>query len=106
MTKKNEFLQLKEQERDVRRNLIMDAAERVFASKTFDKVNMREIAKEAGISPGTIYTYFTDQETLFVEASMRGAEHLIEEVGRVAKQQNPSVEDAAKAYIDTTSTYE
>ncbi len=100
MKKKNEFLQLKEQERDVRRNLIMDAAERVFASKSFDKVNMREIAKEAGISPGTIYTYFPDQETLFVETSMRGAEELVQMMHKIADNTDRSVEEAANAYID------
>ena len=100
MKKTNEFLQLKEQERDVRRNLIMDAAERVFASKSFDKVNMREIAKEAGISPGTIYTYFPDQETLFIETSMCGAEELVQLMRVVADKTNRSVEEAAGAYID------
>ena len=98
--KTNEFTQLKEQERDVRRNLIMDAAERVFAAKSFDKVNMREIAKEAGISPGTIYTYFPDQETLFVEASARGAEELIRRISVIASQENRSLEEAAEIYID------
>jgi AcrR family transcriptional regulator len=84
----------------MRRNLIMDAAERVFAAKSFDKVNMREIAKEAGISPGTIYTYFPDQETLFVETSMRGAEELVEVLATVAGKGTHSVEEAAQLYID------
>ena len=100
MTKRNEFLHLKEQERDMRRHLIMDAAERVFAAKSFDKVNMREIAKEAGISPGTIYTYFPDQETLFIETSMRGAEELVGLMETVAHKGAHSVEEAAELYVD------
>ncbi len=54
MTKKIDFSELKKQEWNSRKNLIMDAAQRVFAVKTFDKVNMRDIAKEAGISAGSI----------------------------------------------------
>jgi AcrR family transcriptional regulator len=107
MRKKIDFSELKKQELTSRKNLIMDAAQRVFAGKTFDKVNMREIAKEAGISPGSIYTYFENQEELFIETSMRGAEHLINIFRDMAKKDDISIKDAAIAYIDfITGNYE
>lgn len=67
---------LKGDQREARKNAIIDAAEEVFASKPFSKVSMRDIAKQAGISPALIYRYFPDQQHLFVEAFFRGAEHL------------------------------
>ena len=49
-----------------RRNQILDAALKVFATKGFRETTNRDIAQEAGInSPGLIYHYFKDQEDLF-----------------------------------------
>ncbi|MGA9108973.1 MAG: TetR/AcrR family transcriptional regulator [Smithella sp.] len=107
MTKKIDFSELKKQEWNSRKNLIMDAAQRVFAVKTFDKVNMRDIAKEAGISAGSIYTYFENQEELFTQTSLRGADNLINMFRDMAKTDKISIKDAAIAYIDfITENYE
>ncbi len=84
------FQQLKESEKENRKKIIIDAAERVFASKPFNQVTMRDIAKEAGITPGAIYRYFPDQQALFVEAFLRGAEKIIQELEQVIfKSKNP-----------------
>lgn len=61
----------------MRRDIIISAAERVFADKSFDKVSIRDIAREAGISHALIYRYFPDQQALFVEAFLRGAEKIV-----------------------------
>lgn len=76
-TKDRSFKNLKEGEREVRRDIIIAAAERVFAGKPFDQVSIRDIAREAGISHALIYRYFPDQQALFVEAFLRGAEKII-----------------------------
>lgn len=103
MKEKKTFTTLKQQEWDSRRNLIMDAAQRVFASETFNKANMREIAKEAGISPGSIYNYFQNQEELFLAASLRGADRLIKVFTDLVAEDHPSIQTAAVAYIDFIS---
>jgi len=77
MPKIDTFKRLKEQEREKRRTIILDAAEYLFASKPFTEVSMRRIAKEAGISPASIYTYFPDQEALFLESFLRGCKGLV-----------------------------
>jgi AcrR family transcriptional regulator len=64
--------ELKEKEKGARRKIIIDAAEKEFATKPFNRVNMRDIAKRAGISPALIYRHFPDQQSLFVEAYLRG----------------------------------
>ncbi len=48
-----------------RREQIIDAALRVFAGKGFTKATNKDIAREAGITPGLIYYYFESKEALF-----------------------------------------
>lgn len=47
-----------------RREQIMEAALRVFAEKGFAGATNKDIAKEAGITPGLIYHYFESKEAL------------------------------------------
>jgi AcrR family transcriptional regulator len=44
---------------------ILDAALKVFAAKGYAAARMDDIAREAGVTKGTIYLYFADKETLF-----------------------------------------
>jgi len=47
-----------------RREQIIDAAMRVFAQKGFVRATNKDIAREAGITPGLIYHYFDSKEAL------------------------------------------
>lgn len=78
------FSRLKEQEKDLRKNIIIDAAEKEFAAKPFNRVNMRDIAKNAGISPASIYRYFPDQQSLFLEAFVRGTSDIFQKLADMA----------------------
>ena len=49
-----------------RREQILGAATRVFAEKGFRRASTREVAREAGISEGTIYNYFEDKDALLM----------------------------------------
>lgn len=48
-----------------RRQQIIDAALRVFARKGFIGATNKDIALEAGVTPGLIYHYFADKHALF-----------------------------------------
>ncbi|MBM3148694.1 MAG: TetR/AcrR family transcriptional regulator [Chloroflexi bacterium] len=102
MKTKNAFVKLKKEERERRRNIILDAAERVFASTPFTEVNMRRIAREAGISAASIYTYFPDQEALFVETYLRRVKdvHEMFESTIGAAMPDEVVEKLAMNYLD------
>jgi AcrR family transcriptional regulator len=50
---------------DHKRRQILDGARRVFLAAGFDGASMGEIAKAAGVSKGTLYSYFESKETLF-----------------------------------------
>ncbi len=47
-----------------RRDQIIEAAMRVFAQKGFTRATNKDIAREAGITPGLIYYYFESKEDL------------------------------------------
>jgi AcrR family transcriptional regulator len=53
-----------------KRRQIMDGARTVFLSAGFDGASMNDIAREAGVSKGTLYAYFTSKDELF-EAIIR-----------------------------------
>lgn len=63
--------QLREDEREARKNLILEAVLKLFSQKPFDEIGMRDIAAEAGVSPAAIYRYFPSQEELFMEAFIK-----------------------------------
>src|SRR5688572_27824374 len=51
-----------------RRLQILEAALQVFAQKGFVRATNKDIAKEAGITPGLIYHYFDSKEGLLKAA--------------------------------------
>ncbi|MGL5256397.1 MAG: TetR/AcrR family transcriptional regulator [Proteocatella sp.] len=59
-------------EKDMRRQEIIDAAEKVFFSKGFDTATMDDVAKEAEFSKRTVYVYFRSKDELYFEIMTRG----------------------------------
>ncbi|MFH1581615.1 MAG: TetR/AcrR family transcriptional regulator [Pseudomonadota bacterium] len=66
----------KERERGRRRQQILIAAKKVFYNKGFAKVTMEDIAKEAELSPGTLYLYFKSKDELCASLSLRILQYL------------------------------
>ncbi len=102
MPRNSTLRELKAREREVRRDLIIDAARKVFGAKTYDKVSMQEIANEAGIAKSSIYTYFQNQEDLFVEAAYRDTNRFINELEQRLAGQNgrAGIETLIDEFID------
>ncbi len=95
------LVKLKENEREARRNLIIDAAIRLFARKPCTQVGMRDIASEAGMSAASIYRYFSDRDDLFVEALFRESK-VIEQGVRciIGEKAGFSLEQVAIRFVD------
>lgn len=101
MTKRDTLNKLKAQERQIREDLIIDAARTVFGGKTYDQVSMNEIAKAAGIAKSSIYTYFPNQEALFVETAFRDTGKFIAALQqRVECQTTLSLKTFIDDYLD------
>jgi len=62
--------------KDKRKNMnkidIIDSAERLFFSKGYNNSTMDEIAKEAGFTKRTLYSYFTSKEEIYEKIKERG----------------------------------
>jgi len=67
----------KERERERRRQQIIVAAKRVFSEKGFNRTTMEDIAKEAELSPGTLYLYFKNKDDLYASLSLRILQFLL-----------------------------
>lgn len=93
--------QLREVEREARRNLIIDAAMTLFAQRPFSQVGMRDIAAEAGLSPASIYRYFADRDELFLEALFRESQSLEETLlALLEDEEELSLERIANTFLD------
>jgi AcrR family transcriptional regulator len=65
-----------------KRRQILDGARRVFFAEGFDAASMGEIARDAGVSKGTLYVYFDSKEALFAaliaDTKRAAAERMVE----------------------------
>jgi TetR/AcrR family transcriptional regulator, mexJK operon transcriptional repressor len=59
-----------------KRELILNAAEKVFFAQGFSASTIERIAADAGVSKVTIYGHFGDKETLFEAVVAREADHI------------------------------
>lgn len=67
----------KEKEKQIRRNDIIDAAEKVFFSKGYATATMDDVARAAEFSKRTVYVYFNSKEQIYFEIMVRGYKILI-----------------------------
>lgn len=99
MPDKSTFEQLREDEREVRKQLIIKAAMELFEEKSFHEIGMRDIALQAGVSAASIYRYFPSRDDLFVESLIQDI-NLIEKLLTRMVERDSSIEDLAIAVVD------
>jgi AcrR family transcriptional regulator len=68
----------KEREKQLRREQIMEAAKKVFSEKGLAGATMENIAKEAELSPATLYLYFRNKDELYASLNLKVLQLLIE----------------------------
>lgn len=92
--------QLKEKEREARKQLILNATLKLFGENQISEVSMRDIGKEAGVSATLIYRHFNDRDELFVEAFILKAKEMINSFERaIFHKKKISIEDLGKEFI-------
>ncbi len=64
----------KEQERQKRRELLLEAATRIFGRRPFDEATMQEVAAEAEIGMQGLYEHFPSKQELYEQVMLRRAE--------------------------------
>ncbi|MGO4571537.1 TetR/AcrR family transcriptional regulator [Microvirga sp. 2TAF3] len=66
-----------------KRRQILEGARQVFLAEGFDGASMGAIAKEAGVSKGTLYVYFNSKEALFEALTVEEKQGLAEVLFRL-----------------------
>jgi AcrR family transcriptional regulator len=70
----------KQREKELRRKMILAAAEKIFFSRKGETATMDDVAKRAELSKGTLYLYFKSKEDILYALAERGvvllAKHL------------------------------
>ena len=95
------FAELKEKEKEARKQIVVESALALFEKKLFYEVGMREVADEAGISPATIYRYFPSQEDLFHEAFIQEISSASKVFKSMVQKDKPaSIEEFAIKFVD------
>ncbi|HEY7956069.1 MAG: TetR/AcrR family transcriptional regulator [Polyangia bacterium] len=64
--------------RDVQRQHLLDAAERVFAARGYDATRMQHVAGEAGLAIATVYGIVGSKQALYAEVHRARGRELLE----------------------------
>ncbi len=91
---------LKAREKDARRQVILNAARELFATRDFKQVTVRQIARQAGLGVGTIYNYYASLDELFLDIFLKNAEEIISLIDVAATGDNPSLIELCRIYIN------
>jgi len=94
----------KAREREMRREAIIEAAERVFARVGFYSATMAQIAAEAEFGMGTIYQHFPNKQGLFSEVVLSSIEVFMKELREVLREQ-PTWQTKLKAFVEHKLTW-
>ncbi|MGH3241537.1 MAG: TetR family transcriptional regulator [Spirillospora sp.] len=86
-----------------RRRRILRAATRIGAEKSLERVQMHDVAKEAGVAIGTLYRYFPSKVHLFTAVMAAQVDRLRERVREPAPGTAP--EDAVADLLVQASRY-
>lgn len=78
-------------EASVRRNEILDAAERLFVTKGFDKTSTNDILEQVGIARGTLYYHFGSKEEILNAMIQRMTEGLVQRADGIFAQKDVPV---------------
>lgn len=97
----SKFAELKEKEKQARKQIVIESASALFSKRPFYEVGMRDVAEEAGISPATIYRYFPSQEDLFYETFLHEISSATQNFKILIQKEKPmSIEEFAVSFVE------
>jgi AcrR family transcriptional regulator len=92
----------RQEEKDRRRNEIVDAAESLYRELGWDAVTVDAVARKARLSRALVYVYFKDKSELLLAITERAMEVLrtrFEEAGARARMGIDQIEAMGRAYM-------
>ena len=88
-------------ERELRNTTVLDAAQHLFGRKGYQQTTMEEVAKEAGLSVGTLYNMFEDKERLYAKVALRIGQATLQRLKPLAdyKDSEQAVQDLIRLLL-------
>jgi AcrR family transcriptional regulator len=87
-----------------KREKIINSANKLFLKSGYDRTSIDRIAKSAGISKGSVYTYFKSKEYILSEIVSKIADNLAVEI-QTKFVKSTNVVSSSKAIIDIIVSY-
>ncbi|HJP29632.1 MAG TPA: TetR/AcrR family transcriptional regulator [Candidatus Latescibacteria bacterium] len=87
-----------------RRDKILSCAARLFAAARYDEVLMEDIAREAGVAKGTLYSHFADKDALYFAVVFDGISQLNDRL-RTAAAQDRQPEEQVRAVMNAILSF-
>ncbi|AWE50379.1 TetR/AcrR family transcriptional regulator [Streptomyces nigra] len=86
---------------------LLEAAAAVFTTTGYSAASTNAIAREAGVSPGTLYQFFPNKEAIAIELGGRLMRQMRETYGEALAPVDPttSLEEAVTAAVDRFITF-
>ena len=98
----------KQRETDLRKQIIFEAAEKLFLSNGYEDTKMDQIANESEFSKGTLYNYFKSKDDLYLAIGTKAYDIIIEHTKNFIEKNDPGVEQlkaVGYAYYEFTKNY-
>ncbi len=92
------------EDKQVRREEILAAARRLFASGSGELPAVADIAVAAGLAKGTVYLYFATKEAIFAALILEGWNGVLDEVDRVFRSDSSGPDKVAR-FLKRTVAY-
>lgn len=106
--KKQSLLIRDPQLRQQKREEVAAAAFEVFLKEGFHRATTREIARQAGISQGSIFSYFKDKEDIlfhiFSRQQARAGERILAVLGQQLAEATRADTDPEQVFVDVFAT--
>ncbi|MDD3269251.1 MAG: TetR/AcrR family transcriptional regulator [Syntrophomonadaceae bacterium] len=91
-------MSLKEREKEFKKQVILEAASRLFSNRPFEAVTMDEIAREVGCGKGTIYLHFENKDHILTYIISGELGNLCSDIEEQCLN-NPDLVDAINNYL-------
>ena len=82
----------KQRETNLKEQIIIEAAEKLFLSKGYEDTTMDQIATESEFSKGTLYNYFNSKDELYLAIGVKAYEIIIDYTNNFIEKKEPGVE--------------
>lgn len=100
MAGRSAFALLRDDERELRRQVIIDSTIKMLNQRAFIEIGMRDIAAEVGVSPASIYRYFPSRNDLLVEAFVHQMHIVGDEFYRKMADNPMPIEEFSEYVVD------